>query len=183
MTTYDQLLESAREHYNVAAMPLVDDAASFLVSLGATPLDLDRYGEDLIDEFVDPELAIVAFTLRAPQLLRQRASPEELENFASDPSLEFDPLEYGEANEEWTVYSHEIEELSRIHVVLERADHTAERVGNFRVYGGAQWLREMLWAATGVVPRDPGSPTSGSTLFGRAFQFADRAPFTAAPLV
>ena len=100
MTTYDQLLESAREHYNVAAMPLVDDVASFLVSLGATPLDLDRYGEDLIDEFVDPELAIVAFTLRAPQLLRQRASPEELENFASDPSSEFDPLEYGEANEE-----------------------------------------------------------------------------------
>lgn len=182
MATYDQLLETAREHYDVPAMPLLKDVVSFLISLGATPLDLDRYREDLIDEFVDPALATVAFTLHAPRLLRQRASAEELENFASQPDSDFDPLEYGEANKEWTIFSHEVEELSRVHVVLERADLTAERAGNFRVFGGAQWLREALWAATGVVPRDPGSPTKNASLFARAFQFADRAPFTAAPL-
>lgn len=182
MTTYDQLLESAREQYAVPAMPLLSDVVSFLTSLGASPLDLHRYREDLIDEFVDPELAVVAFTLHAPQLLRQRANAEELENFASDPDSEFDPREYGIENEEWTVFSHEVEELSRVHIVLERADLSTERAGNFRVHGGAQWLREALWAATGVVPRDPGSPADNSTLFGRAFEFADRASFTAAPL-
>ncbi|WP_223622512.1 hypothetical protein [Microbacterium sp. EST19A] len=182
MTTYDQLLESAREQYAVPAMPLVNDVVAFLTSLGAVPLDLHRYRKNLIDEYVDPELATIALTLHAPQLLHQRAIAEELENFGSDVDPEYDPLEYGEINKEWTVFSHELEELSRIHVVLERADLASERAGNFRVHGGAQWLRETLWAATGVVPRDPGYPTRDSALFRQAFPFAGRASFTGAPV-
>lgn len=182
MATYDQLLESAREHYNVPAMPLVDDVASFLTSLGATPLDLDRYGEDLIDEFVDPELAIVAFTLRAPQLLRQRARSEELENFASDPSSEFDPLEYGEANEEWTVYSHEIESCHASTSCWSALTTRLNASATFESMEARSGCAKCSGPRQAWLPRDPGSPTSGSTFFGRAFQFADRAPFTAAPL-
>ncbi|MFP3713884.1 hypothetical protein [Puerhibacterium sp. TATVAM-FAB25] len=48
---------------------------------------------------------------------------------------------------------------------LERDRHAPQRVGNFRVHGAGQWIRESLWAATGVMPRDPGS--RGSALYSQ----------------
>ena len=75
-----------------------------------------------------------------------------------------------------------METLERAIVVLETTPAHHDRVGNFRVYGAAQWLRESLWAATGIVPRDPGSPDANSLLFGEAFTLAGRAPFAAAPI-
>ena len=54
--------------------------------------------------------------------------------------------------------SDELSTLHRLIVVIESAETSLYAVGNFRVHGLGQWLREALWAATGVLPRDPGAP-------------------------
>jgi hypothetical protein len=51
-------------------------------------------------------------------------------------------------------------------VVLERATDDPDRVGNFRVHGAGQLLRERLWAMTEIIPLDVGVPVSD--LFRRA---------------
>lgn len=182
MSTYENLLSHARQQYSVAYATTVPDIVKIIEAFGPVPLDFERYREDLVDEFVDGSLVAAAFTLYDPLLLRQRASREEVENYFVDPTEEFDPLEFGEANREWTLYSRQVEGMDRVHIVIERSANSENEVANFRVYGEGQWLRESLWAATGVVPRDVGAPTGHPTFFGSAFQFFDREPFTSLPL-
>lgn len=182
MNTYEQLIREARHEYGVDAAITIDEITHFLESLGAVPLSLERYWLDLVDEFVDPQLLAGAVTLYAPALIQDRANTEEKINFIIDPGEEFDPLEFGEQNREWTTYSHEIEGLQRLHIVLEHALDQPDRLGNFRIYGGGQWLRETLWAASTVLPRDVGSPDPRSVRFRSAFSYFDREPFTSAPV-
>lgn len=182
MTSYDTLLSEAREHFGVQPAATCTDAISLLQSLGAVPFDFDTHRDDLIDEFVDPSLVVGAYTLAEPSLLRRRATPEEIENFTASPDENFDPLEYGADRAEWTLLAREVETLARLIVVLERDRESEELLGNFRVYGAGQWLRETLWAASSVVPRDPGAPSAESELFGRAFAHVGRERFEAVPL-
>jgi len=83
---------------------------------------------------------------------------------------------------EWTLLARELETLAGLIVMVERDPGSEALVGNFRVHGASQWLRETLWAATGIVPRDPGAPSADSALFGRAFQHVGRERFDPAPL-
>jgi hypothetical protein len=179
--TYADLLVAARCLFGVNEITRVDDLHRYLKSFGAVPLSFGRYRSDLVDEFVVERLVVLALTLKNGDLLRARATGEELKIFVADPNAEFDPLEYGEDQLEWTTFAHEVDILERIHILVERDERDPDRVGNFRVYGAGQWLRESLWAATGVVPRDPGAPAENSTLFGDAFVFKGRERFAAAP--
>lgn len=178
----DGLLARARSYYDVPEMTTVEAASEFLESFGAVAIPFSRYRDSLVDEFVDPNLVVCVYTLYNAALLAARATDEERDVFAEDPDDEFDPLEFGAAQAEWTTWAHEVEVLERLHILVERADDDADRVGNFRVYGAGQWLREALWAATGVVPRDPGAPDADSELFGRAFAYAGRERFAADPV-
>jgi hypothetical protein len=178
----DGLLARAREYYDVPEMTRVEAASELLETFGAVPIPFSRYRDSLVDEFVDPNLVVRAYTLHNAALLSARATDEERDVFTEDPDDEFDPLEFGAAQAEWTTWAHQIEVLERVHILVERADDDADRVGNFRVYGAGQWLRETLWAATGVLPRDPGAPDAHSELFGRAFDYAGRAKFAADPI-
>lgn len=181
MSTYSQLLKEARAHYRVPAVRTMGEATDYLTTLGAKSINFKAYRENLVDEFVDAGLVIGAFTIFAPDLLQQRATGEEREQFFDD-SDDFDPLEYGVENKDWTIYAHEVAVLQRVIVVLECDAQAPDQLGSFRVFGGGQWLRESLWAATGVVPRDPGAPSSESGLFSRAFAFFDREPLAPSPV-
>lgn len=178
----DTLIASAREHCDVPEAITVEAASELIESFGAVPLDFNRYRNALVDEFVNPHLVVRAYTIHDATLLAGRATIEEREVFVADPDEDFDSLEYGAEQVEWTTFSHEIEVLERVHILLERAVDDLNRVGNFRVYGAGQWLRESLWAATGVLPRDPGAPDESSELFGRAFAYAGREKFAAEPI-
>lgn len=173
------LLDRARQQYDVPAAVSVAEVVELLRDLGAGPIDFDRYRESLVDEFVDSDLVVVALTLADAVLLQQRATGEERAMFVPDPDEVFDPLEYGPEMVEWTTWSYEISALQRLLVLVERHPSDTDRVGGFRVYGPGQWLRESLWAATGIVPRDPGSPSDASALFGDAFELQGRGRFEA----
>jgi len=176
------LLTAARAHYAVPQATTLPEVEALLRRWGAVELALERFAPNILDEFVDASLAVSLFTILDAPLLRGRATAEEQRNFDADSAGPFDPNEYGMDQAEWTTYSHQMETLERAIVVLETTPAHHDRVGNFRVYGAAQWLRESLWAATGIVPRDPGSPDANSLLFGEAFTLAGRAPFAAAPI-
>lgn len=135
-----------------------------------------------MDDFVASDYVVAAFTLADAAVLQQRATEEERAMFVPDPDEMFDPLEYGAEMVEWTTWSYEMSVLQRLLVLVERHPRDADRVGGFRVYGPGQWLRESLWAATGVVPRDPRSPSDASSLFGDAFELHGRGRFEAAPV-
>lgn len=177
------LLAAARAHFAVPEATTVAQVVRVLQGFGATELPLARFIDDVADEFVDRSLAIAVFTLADAPMLASRATNEEQEIFVDDPADKFDPFEYGSDQVEWTTFSHEMSTLRRAIILLECTTEGPHRVGNFRVYGGAQWLRESLWAATGIVPRDPGSPDARSTLFGEAFTLVGREPFAAAALL
>lgn len=176
------LLDRARQQYGVPAAVSVAEVVDLLRGLGAEPVDFERYRDSLVDEFVDSDLVVVALALANAVLLEQRATREERAMFVPDPDEVFDPLEYGAEMVEWTTWSYEMSALQRLLVLVERHPRDADRVGGFRVYGPGQWLRESLWAATGVVPRDPGSPSDASALFGDAFELHGRRRFEAAPV-
>lgn len=180
MADYEHLLDEARLRYRVPPLTTVPAVAAWLIELGATRLDFERYAEDLVDEFVEGRLVVGAFVLHAPGLLQERATLEEREHFVDDEP--FDPNEYGAENAEWTTLSHDVATLRSLIIVLEQDHEDAAKPGNYRVYGAGQWLRESLWAATGVVPFDPGAPSDMSDLFGRAFPFVNRAPLSPFPL-
>ncbi len=176
------LLTAARAHYDVPEAHAIDDVVSLLAGYGASVIDFAPHEENLIDEFVNASLLVGAWTITDVELLESRATGEEHELFAEDPDEVFDPNEYGEAQAEWTTWAHELDTLKRLIVLLERDGSDPRAVGNFRVHGAGQWLRESLWAATGVVPRDPGAPGEDSALFGRGFELEGREAFVADPL-
>lgn len=180
---YNELLTAARAQYGVERADDLAAVAELMFSLRFEPLDWEPYRANLVDEFVDERLVAGAYTLIDPDVLRSRATREETEHFAADLTEEFNPREYGEENAEWTTLAHEIETLERVVVLVERAEDDPSAVCNFRVYGGGQWLREALWAATGVVPRDAGAPSEDSQLFGEAFAHVGRMPFESLPVL
>ncbi|MDQ1308034.1 MAG: hypothetical protein QG671_3868 [Actinomycetota bacterium] len=158
MHEMERLIAAAREVHAVPAAPAVEDVLRLLAGWGADPLPLQPVLHALADEFVDRSLAIGAWTLADAAVLAERATPEEREVFAPYPDEVFDPDEYGPENTWWTKIAHEMQIMHRLIVLVERAANDPETVGGFRVYGAGQWLRESLWAATGVLPRDPGAP-------------------------
>ncbi|WP_062302091.1 hypothetical protein [Demequina subtropica] len=176
---------AAAEHralHGIAYAPTVAEASALLETKGALRFDFAKHSGRLRDEWVDPELIVACYTLTDRVLLRDCARAEELA-FAAESELDdYDPLEYGPDMVEDTVLAHELECLERIIVALERKPDDPDTVGGFRVWGCGQWLRELLWAATGVVPREPGSPTPTGTLYERAFQELGFESFEARPL-
>ena len=175
------LLNAARAHYAVPAATTLTEVTALLGTWGGIELPFERFAANLFDEFVDASLATSLITILNAPLLRARSTAEE-RHHSADPDEPFDPNEYGADQADWTTYSHQMETLQRAIIILEAAPAEPDRVGNFRVYGAAQWLRESLWAATGIVPRDSGSPDANFSLFGEAFTLAGRDPFAAAPI-
>lgn len=175
---YTTLLSQAREAFQVPALSSVGEVCDYVLSLGSVPLDFEKYHESLADEFVDDRYVVGAFTLRDPQILNSRAKAIEKEMFVNPNGETFDPLEFGAQNQEWTTFGYEVEGLKRIHIILERSADDIDAPGNFRVHGGGQWLRETLWAATGIVPRDVAAADDESVFFGQAFAFVGREQFT-----
>ncbi|WP_062516620.1 hypothetical protein [Demequina gelatinilytica] len=176
---------AAAEHralHGIAYAPTVAEASALLESRGAAPFDFAKHTGRLRDEWVDPALIATVYSFADPDMLRSYASEEELEDALESTQFPYDPLEYGPDMVEDTVLAHELECLERIVVALEHKPDDPDAVGGFRVWGCGQWLRELLWAATGVVPREPGSPTPTGTLYERAFQELGFESFEARPL-
>lgn len=181
--TYPALLQRARAAYGVPAAERVEDVLALLAALGAVPIDFNRYQGSLADEFVDPDLVVSAVTILDPALLEQRATSIDRQYIDGLPDEELDPFEYGPDQVEWTTWSHEMETGARLIVLIERDPADPQRAGHCRVVGAGQWLREALWAATGVLPRDPGAPAPGEAeLYGDAFELSGRQRFVAAPI-
>ncbi|MBF4576258.1 hypothetical protein [Frondihabitans sp. VKM Ac-2883] len=130
-----------------------------------------------MDEHVDRDLVVATLTILDADLMRRRALPEEIDRLEWDEP--FDPLEYGRENEAETRFAHELA-FPRLLIFLERMPDDATRLGNYRVYGPGQWLRDSLWAATGVVPRD--TANSENDLFGDACVLEGRARFASKPI-
>lgn len=178
---YQLLLEAARRERAVPPAETLVDMDRFLSSVGGQAFDPGSGIDDLADEFTDRSMVAQVYTITDDRLLSERASAEEREMFA-DEDEPFDPLEYGPEQAEWTRILHEMETLKRLVIIVERSKDDPARVGGFRVHGAGQWLRESLWAASGVVPRDPGSPSPASGRFAQAFIHVGRAPFESDPL-
>ena len=158
-----RLIAAAREEAGVGACPLLQDVTELLRSLyAAAPLPVESIPDQdyANDEHVSERLVAALYTITDLAVIRSISSPLELEMFAPDedeeegcsypvePGLEF----YSRMNEEHGT-------LQRVSVLLEEAPGDPDRVGNFRVYGAGQLLREVLWAATGLLGRDTGVPT------------------------
>lgn len=184
MSEYETLIEKAQRHFKVASCPSVSDAIALLQGFGATAFDFETNQDTLADEFVDRRFVVGAYTIHDPRLLKERATAEELQHaeWAVKDLEDESGIEYPAESAEWDQIQDELSTLQRLIVVIEHAAEDPNMVGNFRVHGFGQWLRESLWAATGVLPRDPGSPSENSVLFGRAFELAGREHFRAAAI-
>lgn len=176
MTDYQELLQAARAHYGVCAAPRVSEAAALLTSLGGKTFDYSRFAGNLIDEYVDSARVVAAYDISDPELLASRSLPVEREMMEWPPEEDEDSYDvvFTKDEELWNVIQDELGGMRRAIVLLEHAEGDAGAVGNFRVAGFAQWLRESLWAATGVVPRDPGWPDESATLYEKAFAMHGR---------
>ena len=51
-------------------------------------------------------------------------------------------------------------EYRRVTVVLETDPAETVGLGNYQVFGAGQRVKEYLWALSGIIPRDPGTPIS-----------------------
>ncbi|CBT75251.1 MAG TPA: hypothetical protein DEX36_01030 [Glutamicibacter sp.] len=176
MTDYQELLQATRAHYGVCAAPRVSEAAALLTSLGGKTFDYSRFAGNLIDEYVDSARVVAAYDISDPELLASRSLPVEREMMEWPPEEDEDIYDvvFTKDEELWNVIQDELGGMRRAIVLLEHAEGDAGAVGNFRVAGFAQWLRETLWAATGVVPRDPGWPDESATLYEKAFAMHGR---------
>ncbi len=176
MTDYQELLQAARAHYGVCAATRVSEAAALLTSLGGKTFDFARFADDLIDEYVDPARVVAAYDISDPELLASRSLPVEREMTEWPPEEDEDSYDVAFTKDEelWKTIQEELSGMRRAIVLLEEADGSTGAVGNFRIIGFAQWLRETLWAATGVVPRDPGGPDQSATLYEKAFALQGR---------
>ncbi|WP_062387348.1 hypothetical protein [Demequina iriomotensis] len=171
-----------RAQHHIPFSPTVTEASALLESLGAQPFAFERHIERLRDEWVEPDLISAVYSFADVDLLHYRASDEEVQDSIEAAQFAYDPLEYGPDNVEDTVLAHELECLERIIVALEHKADDAEFVGGFRVWGSGHWLRELVWAATAVIPREPGWPKQYSPLFARAFEEVGMRPFEGRPL-
>ncbi|MFL4478626.1 hypothetical protein ACIPUB_10180 [Paeniglutamicibacter sp. ORCA_105] len=184
MSEYKILLDQAQRHFKVPSCPTVSDAIALLQGFGATSFDFETNQESLADEFVDRRYVVGAYTIHDPRLLKERATAEELQvaELSLEESEEDTDIEYPDESAEWNQIQDELSSLQRLVIVIEHGAEDPNMVGNFRVHGFGQWLRESLWASTGVLPRDPGVPSTESVLFGRAFELSGREVFQAAAI-
>lgn len=180
MIDYQDLLNRARAHYQVAEARSISEISMLLETFGAEVFDFARYTEELVDEFVNPGLVVAAYSISDPALLASRANEVEL-RLAEWPPEE-DDYKYSEEEAEWNAMQDELSGMQRVIVLVEQESGDQSAVGNFRVIGFAQWLRETLWAATGVLPRDPGGPDEESHLYYEAFALFDRPDCAPAPI-
>lgn len=171
----NQLLRLGREALDVPELSDLNEIEQWLRNLGARDVDIDVSG--FMDEHVDRDLVVATLTILDADLMRRRALPEEIDRLEWDEP--FDPLEYGQENEAETRFAHELA-FPRLLIFLERMPDDDTRLGNYRVYGPGQWLRDSLWAATGVVPRD--TANSENDLFGDACVLEGRARFASKPI-
>jgi hypothetical protein len=184
MSEYKTLLALAQRHFKVPSCPTVSEAIALLQGFGATAFDFEANQETLADEFVDRRFVVGAYTIHDPRLLKERATAEEHQHaeWSLEESEEDSGIEYPDEDAEWNQIQDELSSLQRLLIVIEHGAEDPNMVGNFRVHGFGQWLRESLWASTGVLPRDPGAPSAKSVLFGRAFELAGRDHFQAAAI-
>ncbi|MGL3806132.1 hypothetical protein ACSYDW_08555 [Paeniglutamicibacter sp. R2-26] len=181
MSEYKTLLDQAQRHFKVPSCPSVSEAIALLQGFGATAFDFETHQEALADEFVDRRLVVGAYTIHDPRLLNERATAEELEvaELPLEESDEDTGIEHPDGSDEWNKIQDQLSSLQRLIIIIEHGAEDRNMVGNFRVHGFGQWLRESMWASTGVLPRDPGAPSTNSVLFGRAFELAGREHFQA----
>ncbi|WP_277209126.1 hypothetical protein [Isoptericola croceus] len=143
----------------------VVDAVALLDTWGAAPMPVGAFEANLFDEYVDEALVVYQASISDERLIAQRLTDDERQGFfpedsdQDDPDLEVDD-HGGGADDGWGLLSDELDSARRVIVILERDSDDPLRVGNYRVHGAGQWIRESLWAATGVVPRDPGSAST-----------------------
>ncbi|MFT8639439.1 hypothetical protein [Bifidobacterium sp.] len=162
------LHERARADYGVPALDSYDAVITWLESLGATHLALHKHWEGHYDEFVHPKRVSDILTIADEEFIRTHASQEEHENILNDAPD--DPSEYqrpADEPEDLWLMDFEIG-AKRLLILLERHPRNPDKLGNYRIYGAGQWLREALWAATGVLPLDPGSEEG--ELFRQTFE-------------
>lgn len=185
MSEYKNLLDQAQRQFKVPSCPSVSEAIALLKGFGATAFDFETNQETLADEFVDRRYVVGAYTIHDPYFLKERATAEELQvaEWSLEESEEDSGIEYPDEDAEWNQIQDELSSLQRLIIVLEHGAEDPTKVGNFRVHGFGQWLRESLWASTGVLPRDPGATNAESVLFGRAFELAGREHFQAAAIL
>lgn len=173
MTAYETLLAQARDHYQVPEATTVTAVDQLLGAWGAIPFDVTPHLDSLTDEFVDCSLLAAGYTIVDPPLLQARASVVEHDN-AEWPPQEADDFDFAPEVLAWNAIQNELAGLQRLIILIELAAADPARVGNFRVHGFGQWVRESLWAATGVLPKDPGSPDESSALYRQAFALQGR---------
>lgn len=187
MSEYKNLLDQAQRHFKVPSCLTVSDAITLLQGFGTTSFDFEANQENPADEFVDRRYVVGAYTIYDPCILKQRATAEEIQHAEwsleeSEESEEDTGIEYPDESDEWNQIQDGLSSLQRLIIVIEHGVEDPNMVGNFRVHGFGQWLRESLWASTGVLPRDPGAPSTESVLFGRTFELAGREHFQAAAI-
>ncbi|GAB3259150.1 hypothetical protein [Kineosporia babensis] len=153
MTTADSAAEQAqaRDYYQVPDASTVADAVRLLKSWGAEPMPVGTQEGSFFDEYVEEDLVVFQARITDQEFISAHITALEVEGFGDGDESDDDP-----------------EDESGIVVILERSRDDATKVGNFRVHGPGQWVREALWAATGVVPRDPVDATSD--LYRRAVE-------------
>lgn len=146
----------------------------------AEDFDFARHQEDLTDELADPDKVAGAILISDPALLLHRATPEEREKSEWPP--ENDGFAYPAEAAERNAIHDELGGLQRVIVLVEGSAEDPLLVGNCRVHGLAQSLREALWTATGILPRDPRSPSEDSELFEQGLALQGRTGSQASPL-
>jgi len=132
-----------------------------------------------MDEYVDRDLVTDALTVNDRSLVFTRGNDCDRDHYFANVDDDDDPLEYGPENEASTRFSIELG-TDRLLVFLERAADDPAALGNIRVYGPGQWLREALWAGTAVIPRECGP--SHSDLFGDGYVLAGYERFELRPI-
>jgi hypothetical protein len=165
---YLELLHRARRELDVPEAPNFVDVVALLESWGATPMPVGTQEANLFDEYVEEPLVAYQASITDQRLIAAHLTADEREAFLGDEDDEdpVPPEEHpGDEDDGWTAIAGQLGSARRVIVVLERDRHAPQRVGNFRVHGAGQWIRESLWAATGVMPRDPGS--RGSALYSQ----------------
>ncbi|MEL7978031.1 hypothetical protein AAG589_19350 [Isoptericola sp. F-RaC21] len=149
----------------------VAEVVALLESWGATPLPVGTFEANLFDEYVEEDLVVHQASIDDERLIASRLTPDEREAFLPEAVDDDDPEPLVDGDDEgWGALADGLDSARRVIVVLERDRSAPQRVGNFRVHGAGQWIRESLWAATGVLPRDPGS--CGTGLYAQALDLA-----------
>jgi len=158
----DPDLTHARALYQVPAAPLVRDVIALLEQWGAQPMPVGTQEGNFFDEYVEEDLVVHQVGIADPVFIAEHLTEAEAAMLAFSEECEdddfdddFDDDEPDAGDPEWDVMAAALSERRLLVVVIERDRENSLRVGNFRVHGMGQWVREALWAATGVVPRDP----------------------------